>query len=450
MKRKVWLFSIFISALLCAPCMLCTSCVPQEEALEPVSTLPPGQDTLEMKPDFSYVVTPQLPYILVDTNGYKCMDKKVAYFYGNDLKETFEIRDANTDVTVYSGTLSVAKETEGRQLYTGVFTDYKEKGNYYVYQEQVGDSYEFEIDDNIYNRQYKELERALSDAEYENVNDYAYFLANAMFIREMYPEAEINEANIHAGMEILLNSQNGESGAFFSEVLKEPVDMSTYNGTISLSTTAQMAGVLAQYAYLYQGADDPAFANQCLLAAQKAYAYVETYRHNTDTDAWYFAAVHLYRATKQYKYRNAIAEYDTLDSMSRSSTPQGYTILADITYLSTPYGTDYERCSTILDGYMDIAQNISTNSSRDSFYVLKNMDAMSEREILDDLFILGVVNHVLSGQEYAGVQKNYTHYLFGVNAERKILMSGMLYGEEGSDRINTVNASKMLVVYANL
>jgi len=221
-------------------------------------------------------------------------------------------------------------------------------------------------------------------------------------------------------------------------------------GTVSLSATAQMAGVFAQYVYLYKHTDDPAFINQCLLAAGKAYKYVEKYRDNTDTDAWYYAATQLYRATSQYKYRTAIAEYDTLPVESRSSTELGYTILADFTYLSTPYGTDYNRCAVLLDSYMDKAQSISVSSSRENFYVLEEITSMSDKEILEDMFIMGVVNYVLSGQEYAGVQKNYIHYLSGVNTEMKDYLNENILMEDGADCMDAANAVKMLVVYANL
>ena len=143
-------------------------------------------------------------------------------------------------------------------------------------------------------------------------------------------------------------------------------------------------------------------------------------------------------------------EYDTLPVESRSSTAQGYTILADFTYLSTPYGTDYTRCAVLLDSYLDKAQNISTNSSRENFYVLEDLDTMSDKEILEDMVILGVVNHVLSGQEYAGAQKNYIHYLSGVNEERRDFMTETIVIEEGTDCIDTANATKLLVVYGNL
>ena len=111
-------------------------------------------------------------------------------------------------------------------------------------------------------------------------------MANYMFIDEMFEETWTNISYIRAKVETLLNSQNIVTGAFYSEILDKPVDTEVYEGEISLSTTAQMAGVLAQYAYLYREAEDPIFINQCLQAAQKAYKYVEKYRDNTDTDAW--------------------------------------------------------------------------------------------------------------------------------------------------------------------
>lgn len=458
MSNKVWLFSILIC------CFCCISCKTEQEQAVPVSTLPAEQDTLEMEPDFSYAVVQQKPHIFVDQTGYRGKDKKAAFFYGKELTEVFEIREKDTDLVVYSGVLNKAKDQNGKTLYTGIFTEFSQEGEYYIHHEQVGDSYEFCINDQLYDETYKDLESRLLKEKYTDVSDQAYLLANYMFIHEIEPDKWINESYIRAKLQELMNSQDVKTGAFYKEILKEPVAVTVskpvvqgvvtgengQEGTISLSTTAQMAGVFAQYVYLYRDTEDTVFTNQCLLAAQKAYRYVEKYRDNTDTDAWYFAAAQLYRTTRQYKYRNAIAEYDTLPVESRSSTEQGYTILADFVYLSTPYGTDYNRCASLLDAYMDKAQYISVNSSRENFYVLEEIASMSDREILEDMFILGVVNHVLSGQEYAGVQKNYIHYLSGVNMELKDQLNEKVLVRNGTNRMDTANAVKMLVVYGNL
>ena len=69
---------------------------------------------------------------------------------------------------------------------------------------------------------------------------------------------------------------------------------------------------------------------------------------------------------------------------------------------------------------------------------------------LEDMLIMGVVNHILSGQEYAGVQKNYIHYLFGVNMEAKNYMDEEVLYYKENEEMNTANAAKMLVIYSNL
>lgn len=429
MRKKVWLFCIFIMG------MLCTSCVPQSETSQPVSEIPPKQDTLEMEPDFSYEVPSQQPHIRVDRTGYCNADKKVAFFYGNNLDETFEVRDSDTDAIIYTGTLSKVRDEKNRALYYGVFSRLAESGNYYIHQKQIGDSYSFSINCATYNGEYRQLESMLLNAEYTKVSDLAFFLSNYMFVDEMFPKIWTNMSYIHSKMEWLLSSQDAATGAFYEDNTDE----------VSLSATIQMAGVLAQYAYLYRESEDAALVNACLLAAQKAYRYAEKYRDQIETDAWYFASTQLYRLTRQYKYGNAIEFCDGMKEKEHKNSEYGYTMLADFTYLSTPYGTNYERCERLLDHYLDKAQDISVRSSREHFYVLPDIDDKSEQEILEDMMLLGIVNLVLSGQEYMGAQKNYIHYLSGVNADNRDYLAE--YKKESDNRDNLI---RLFVVYANL
>lgn len=439
MRKKVWLLYIFIGGL------LCVSCTGAQEPAETVSGVLPLQDTLEMEPDFSYAVKQQQPHIRVDQSGYQSLDKKAAYFYGKELEKTFEVRDEKTGETVYTGTLRTVKEEDGNTLYVGIFTDFSEDGSYYLHQKQIGDSYSFAIGKSVYNDKYTALESFLLKEKWEYVSDQAYLLANYMFIDEVFPETWTNMSYIRAKMEILLHSQDDVTGAFYNKIMEKESEDGIYDGEISLSTTAQMAGVLAQYVYLYRETEDAQFISRCLLASQKAYTYMEKYRDNTDTDAWYYAAVQLYRLTGQIKYRTAVGEYDTVPIQSRSSTEYGYTILADFTYLSTPYGTDYNRCETLLDQYLDQSQSISTKSSREYFYVIPEIENLTWNEVLDDMMILGIVNRVLSGREYAGVQKNYIHYLSGVNAQNRDYLT-----EYRNETEQSGSLVKILVIYANL
>lgn len=451
MKTKVWISLFFISSL------VCTACVQPTPTAEPISKIPLEQDTLEMVPDFSYALTPQRPHVFVDQMGYRSEDKKKVYFYGVDLEDGFVVENVVSGETVYSGTVHKTKEKDNKELYVGDFTALLQEGRYVITHPVLGDSYEFVIEDSVYEQEYGSMQKMAKEYAYSEVSEFAYVLANMMFIEQMYGTEMVDASFIGEKLAMLLNSYDEKSGAFYNEVFREPIVPRQNTGgteeqpigTISLTTTAQMAGVLAQYSVLYKETD-PVFATKCLATAQKAYRYMEQYKANTDTDAWYYAAVSLYRATNQYKYRKAIAEYDAVDSSLHRSTRQGYTILADFTYLSTPWGTDYNRCNVLLERYMDRAQSISVKSSQENFYVPENIDTMTNKKILEDMIVLGVVNHVLSGQEYAGVQRNYIHYLSGVNANaRNILAEEMMNPVNGAE-LDIADVARLMVIFGNL
>ena len=457
MRAKVWLSLLIISSLLFSAC---ADTAPAASTVEMDSSIPLSQDTLEMVPDFSYVVSPQKPHVFIDRMGYRTGDKKMAFFYGENIENTFSVQETATGKEVYSGKMHKVKDIDGKHLYVGDFTGLSTEGSYVLNHTALGDSYEFIVEDSIYEHEFLVLQRSAREYNYTNVSDLTYVLANLMFIQEMFHVEEVDSRFIEEKIAMLLNSQDVKSGAFFSEIFTEPVGVSetvagkqdtvlNSMGTISLTTTAQMAGILAQYSVLYMQ-ENPIFASQCLNASQKAYQYMEKYKANTDTDAWYYAAVQLYRATGQFKYRNAIAEYDAVDPALYSNSVQGYTILADFIYLSTPRGTDYVRCNALLDKYMEKAQAISVSSSRENFYVLENIDAKSDKEILEDMIILGIVNHVLSGQEYAGIERNYVHYLSGVNMETENYLFEKMAGSLTPEGMDIANISRLLLIFGNL
>jgi len=453
LKTRVRLSLLIICSLICTACAN-TAAVEEEPQAVPV------QDTLGMVPDFSYAVLEQIPNVFVDSTGYCPTDKKIAYFIGNDLDGSFEVRNAVTDETVYTGSLHETADKDGRTLYAGNFTSLEEDGKYYIWQGQVGDSYEFEISDSVYKKEFIVLQRLAEEYTYTNVSDAAYTLSNMLFLQEILGDVSVNSTYVKEKIGTLLYSQDAKSGAFYREIMEEPVQVqqavvpaegiiSQSEGTISLTTTAQMAGVLAKYSYLYKEVE-PVFATECLKASQKAYKYIEQYRGNTDTDAWYFAATELLRSTGQYKYRNAIREYDAMEVGLKSRSEQNYTILADFTYLSTTYGTDYNRCAMLLDNYMERAQGISVSATKENFYVHSDISSMSDGDILDDMIVLGIVNNVLSGREYEGIERNYIHYLSGANMEAKNFLAERMLVPEPAQGVNITNVAKLLVVFGNM
>lgn len=443
MKRKVWLSLCIIFTLASNACV-----TPLDGGASMEVDIPEDQDTLLLTPDFSYAAEEQIPFIRIDTVGYLLESRKTAYFFGENMEEDFAVISEDTGETVYEGTLSAV--TSGgkneKMMYTGDFTDIKAAGEYRIFQKTLGYSYPFCIGDTVYQNISDHLYDTIEQNSVELIDAMSYIMSNLMMTQEIFPGQERTDVYAYLTEMIAqyLEVQNQETGAFgLSMVLKNA-------NSISLNATADAAGVLAQYAYLYQD-QDAAFATKCVLAAQKAYKYMIQYRDNIPADSWYYAAVQLYRATGNVQYRTAIGEYDFLEESQRRASDQDYTLLADMAYLLTTNRTDFDRCNTIMQKYMDEAQKISTNSSRENFYVLKNIDTIKEKSLLRDMMILGVVNYVLSGREYAGIQENYIHYFFGVNSQARNRLTKRYengYREEPLEK-NMIRISELLFVLGN-
>ena len=105
--------------------------------------------------------------IAIKTNqlGYEKEGEKLFVVrYNADVKD-FTIKNFDTDEVVYTGTLSEDYKNSpsgGGTMRYGDFSDFKEPGMYYISVEGDGDSYPFEIGDDIYQSAYKDVVRLLT------------------------------------------------------------------------------------------------------------------------------------------------------------------------------------------------------------------------------------------------------------------------------------------------
>lgn len=434
----------------------------QHEASAPAADIA----TLGYVPQFDYEYTEQSSRVTIDKVGYLPSGKKVIYIEGTDLDRGFSLVDTDTDEAVYTGRLrkvsdSVSVGSDLKELYIGDFTEFNMTGSYRIYQADVGYSYEFDIDRNCHSELYDDIYKTIANAKYMQTGALVYTLANLMLTHEIYEESYTNDAFIKGGIEALLLQQHPRTGAVYKELqdeetlqtiteeLRNPA-AATINtdSMVSLAATAELAGVFAQYYYDYHETDRDT-ATEALRAAGKAYSYVERYRDGVNTDSMYYAACQLYRATGQYKYRNAIAYYDTIPERSRNTSIYDYTMLADLAYLSTDYRTDYDRCETLMAKYRDLASDISLSVSRQNYYVQDNIESLTEDEILYNMMTLGFVSYILSGREYASIQSNYLHYLFGINPDMVDYYTQPLREGELPLCIDIVRLSKFIFILGN-
>lgn len=353
--------------------------------------------TLGFKPDFNYAVNPQVPKLIVDNEGYIPAGKKVVFLYGNDYDKSFSIVDMKTDETVYTGSfikLDIA-EDDSNHIYIGDFSALMDEGTYRAYQNDVGYSYEFVIDAGIYKNEYRHIYDDLSKRVYTSKEDLIYVLAGMLTTHEIYPDAYIDDAFIEKSIRSLMSGK----------------DLIT-----SLTTRAQLAGVLAQYFCDYLDINKE-LTDEALKLAISVYAEVDKYSDNLDPDSYYYCAAEVYRATGAFSCRNAIAKYDREDMQDKSYSDYDYKMMGDIAYLSSRNRTDYSRCEAIMNGYQDEMVELSGKTDRIHHYVQNDIDISNTTELLNNMMKLGIVSYVISGREYASIEANYIHYLSGANPD---------------------------------
>ena len=102
--------------------------------------------------DPSQIVEETPVNILVNQVGYNINSKKEAVLRGNEIDSKYEIIDVETNTKVYEGNIGQAESYSGYEVkYSTIdFTDFKVAGKYRIHTEKLGDSYTFEIKDNVY------------------------------------------------------------------------------------------------------------------------------------------------------------------------------------------------------------------------------------------------------------------------------------------------------------
>ncbi len=95
---------------------------------------------------------PYAPSILTNQVGYKADSKKTAVFRDITNQTEFSVINADTNQTVYTGTLSgaISNSSANETDYIGDFSSVKTPGTYYIQCANLDDSYKFTIEQNPY------------------------------------------------------------------------------------------------------------------------------------------------------------------------------------------------------------------------------------------------------------------------------------------------------------
>ncbi len=441
--------------------------------------------TLGLTPEFDYEVPESLPSILVDQQGYAVSSSKIALFCGEELPETFEIIDAESGQSVYTGRI----EQKGRDEETGVsisygdFTSFQTEGIYYIEAAVIGQSYAFEIAENPYGELYdaalkqyyynrcgltlstelageaahnachtKEAQMKdeasvkldvsggwhVDESGTRDIPTGCSTVNHLLLAYELYPEVFGDEVGIPESgngipdvldevryeIDWFLKMQDSRSGAVYSAVSSADnaaLGYLLYIDSVTMDATIQFAATMAKFSYLYQTYDRE-FATKCLQAADRAYRYAGQYLADVSPEEYFYASTELYRATGNYGYHNAVRAY--LSENPVTDMDNNFIFWGCVTYLSTRQKVDVDTCDALIKILMLEGERISYASKNSRFLVSMDEQKNGSAELLKDITRLAVVDHIITNHEYATVLQNHLHYLLGRNLQSVSYLDG--------------------------
>lgn len=227
----------------------------------------------------------------------------------------------------------------------------------------------------------------------------------------------------------LLSMQEKERGGVYSGVYPEKETSTTapemdegtyYVKEISVEATAEFSAVLAQFSRIYS-IYDKEFSEICLNASEAAYSYVEKYGELDDLQ--YYAAAGLYKSTGNEKYHNKLKQYLGLKQSGENSR-FSRKLYGDIAYLTCKQKVDVEICDQLMDGLMEKAERLAESVKKDVYMVWTKQSGRSAGQILENTFVLAIIDRIITSHEYLGIMENQLHYLLGRNEDGVLMVTG--------------------------
>ena len=372
--------------------------------------------------------------IFVDDVGYYTSDKKLFLIRArieNLDGYSYTIENTGDKSVVDSSTLSALskEETDFNTLYMGDFTELNRAGTYRIAIEDIGYSKDFIIGETIYRDLYSQVYAEIKDHTYNDDMELIRTLSGVMLTNEIYPASFADDGFVSDKVESLMNKyiSNG--------ALSQDMDV---------NLSAALSGMLAQYAADYRE-KAPELTESALYTADKIFDSVMVSEEKPYDDCLYYAACELHRAQGYYPSVKVIEDISVAyDNEVETTSEYDYFLIARIAYLSSTNRADYERCEKILDGLRENVKNISDSCTRETFYVQPDADTIGEEGMLDNMMQLGLVGYILRGREYSSVQRNYLHYITGINAENKNYLKAHQENTKDNASGNTVLLSKLM------
>ena len=446
---------------------------------------------------------PYAPDININQIGYKSDSKKTAVIRDFTNETEFSVINADTKAVVYTGKLSNETQYSlaGEVNKIADFSEVKEAGKYYISCGELDDSYTFEISDDVYGNLLDDTVKMLylqrcgtevKDAEFghaachtsiatiygttekidvsggwHDAGDYGrYVVPAAKTVADLLyayaenpelfgdnlgiPESGNGIADIldetRYELEWMLKMQASSGGVYHK------VSCATFPGyvmpqmekdellvtPVSTTATADFCASMA-LAYEFYKDIDKTFADKCLDAAEKAWAFLEAnpnlifknpgdyivtgeYGDNKDSDERYWAAVQMYRATGDTKYLTATDRNGTKTGLDWS-TVGDYGNIAILTMdgvdkNSTYYNNAKSAVLKQADALVDVSNSSTYGVAIDVFNWGSNMT------IANAGIITSLAYKITGDAKYLDAAEAQTNYLLGINPCGECFVTG--------------------------
>ncbi len=400
-------------------CMLClvlflTGC--SGTKAKPAQSMSGITEGMESEPIIEYTVPESVPGILINQAGYGPDSTKVAIFRGENLPGVFRVYDAETDAVVFQGNVEPrgTDTVTNEQIGYGDFSELTVEGNYYIRAEIVGYSYTFYISATGYrdllaaNLQhlYTQMKGNTDLNEKEMINACEAVM-NLLLACEMHPGAFDDDMGISESGNKIPDSVD----VLFLYITQLMNEKETVLASDNWEMVAYYAAAMAKFSYTYKEYDN-AFATSCLQLADMAWKHMTQNSEAVDEDMLFMASAELYRASGGYVYHNSIILYGTSQPRALDTREALY---GAVTYIDTKQRVNVELCAQFMETISEQAEQISKKSKASYYQVDLTEEQNQNDEILHDMVVLTILNHVISNHEYATVIENHIHYLLGRN-----------------------------------
>lgn len=442
------------------------------------------------------------PPIVTNQVGYYSDSEKIAVFRTITDETAFSVINADTKETVYTGELygeklnGSADETD----FYGDFSAVTEPGTYYITCGGLDDSYSFEISDDVYHSLLDDSVRmlylqrcgtAIEDETFSHpachtskaviygtsdtidvsggwhdAGDYGRYVvpgakavADLLYAYDTNPELYSDSIGIPESgngvpdildetryeLEWMLKMQ-AESGGVYHKVtcLNFPGYVMPQNETgqllvtpISTTATADFCASMAMAYEFYQDVDAE-FANTCLAAAERAWAYLEenpnlifkdqedittgAYEDYSDTDERYWAAAQMYRSTGEEAYQTALEKMSTKNGLDWTTVGD----YGNIAYLTMDGVDKTSALYTKIENAVVRQANTFVTATTSSPYgvAISRFNWGSNMTVANAGIILGLAYQMTGEEKYQTAADSNLNYLLGKNPNGTCFVTG--------------------------